>query len=144
MAKAFWSLMVAVLVVVATATASAAPRSTREQALELFEKSARAYREGRFQDTIDLLLEARRVKAEPVLLYNLGRAYEAIGRPTDAADAYAQYLSEDPGAVDRGAIEGRIATLRSQGDQLENAKISGQAPPGNRSFSCKNCSCRVL
>ena len=55
--------------------AEAAPTRTAptdSHALELFEQSAQAYREGRFQEAVDKLLEARRFKAEPVLLYNLG------------------------------------------------------------------------
>jgi len=113
---------------VADETREKAPKS---RALELFEQSARAYREGRFQDAIDLLLEARRVKPEPVLLYNLGRAYEALGKQTEAANAYSEYLAEDPRAVDRRAIEGRVATLRAQADQLDKAK-NAPAPPEER------------
>ncbi len=123
--RAFWLMVVLTL---AASSASAAPRPGRGRALELFEKSARAYGEGRFQDAIDLLVEARRVKKEPVLLYNLGRAYEAIGRLGDAADAYAEYLREDPRAADRGAIEGRITTLRSQAEQLARAKAPLEEP----------------
>jgi len=97
------------------------------RALELFEQSARAYREGRFQDAVDGLLEARRVKPEPVLLYNLGRAYEALGRTIDAADAYDAYLREEANAPDRRAIEGRIATLRAQAAELEKARAAPAA-----------------
>jgi tetratricopeptide (TPR) repeat protein len=96
--------------------------SPRQRALELFEQSAKAYRDGRFQDAIDLLVEARRIKPEPVLLYNIGRAYEALGNPTQAADAYAAYLAEDPKAPDRKAIEIRITTLRAQADELDKAR----------------------
>lgn len=95
---------------------------TDARALDLFEQSAQAYREGRFQEAVDKLLEARRYKAEPVLLYNLGRAYEALGKPGDAADAYAKYLEEEPEASDRRAIEGRIATLRGQANELAAAR----------------------
>jgi tetratricopeptide (TPR) repeat protein len=127
--RATGPLVVAASTAVA-APAIAAPRSeptearapTDTRALVLFEQSARAYREGRFQEAVDLLLEARRLKAEPVLLYDLGRAYEALGRPGDAADAYAKYLDEDPNAADRKAIEGRIATLRAQASELEAAR----------------------
>lgn len=106
-------------------------KTPKSRAIELFEQSARAYRDGRFQDAVDLLVEARRVKPEPVLLYNLGRAYEAMGRQTEAADAYASYLAEDPRAVDRRAIEGRITTLRSQAEQLDKAK-NPPSPPEER------------
>lgn len=124
--RAAWPLFLAVLLLGSTAGAAS---PARERALELFEKSARAYKEGRFQDAIDLLVEARRVKQEPVLLYNLGRAYEAMGRLRDAADAYEQYLKEVPRATDRGALEGRIVTLRSQAEQLEKVQAPPEAAP---------------
>lgn len=103
-----------------TPTAFAADDKSR--ALELFEQSATAYRAGRFQEAVDLLLEARRLHPEPVLLYNLGRAYEALGKPAEAADAYEKYLAEEPRAADRLAIEGRIGTLRAQAMELERAR----------------------
>lgn len=108
------------------AKARSAPTDAR--ALELFEQSAQAYREGRFQEAVDKLLEARGFKAEPVLLYNLGRAYEALGKPSDAADAYAKYLDEEPEASDRRAIEGRIATLRGQANELAAARRDPAQP----------------
>jgi hypothetical protein len=57
-----------------------------------------------------------------VLLYNLGRAYEALGKPEEAADAYDAYLREEPSAVDKRAIEGRTATLRAQAAELAAAR----------------------
>jgi tetratricopeptide (TPR) repeat protein len=114
----------------AAAPTRAAPTDSR--ALELFEQSAQAYREGRFQEAVDRLLEARRFKAEPVLLYNLGRAYEALGKPADAADAYAKYLEEEPEASDRKAIEGRIATLRGQANELAAARRDPVQPRDER------------
>jgi tetratricopeptide (TPR) repeat protein len=101
----------------------------RRRALELFEESARAYREGRFQDAVDKLLEARRAKAEPVLLYNLARAYEALGKPQEAADAYQSYLQEEPNASDKKAIEGKITTLRQQAAELAAARKPDATPP---------------
>ena len=135
MRNAFWPLVFALAITSLSPAAFAGDSrqpSPRQRALDLFEQSARAYREGRFQDAIDLLLEARRVKPEPVLLYNLGRAYEALGKQTEAADAYAGYIAEDPRAADRRAIEGRIATLRAQAEQLDKAKSPPSAPPEER------------
>jgi tetratricopeptide (TPR) repeat protein len=114
--------------------AEAAPRggaAPDSRAVVLFEESVRAYREGRFQDAVDLLVEARKHKAEPVLLYNLGRAYEALGQQGEAAAAYERYLAEEPKAADRGAIEGRIATLRAQESQLAAARREDDGARGS-------------
>lgn len=86
----------------------------RERALDLFERSVDHYRAGRFQEAVDLLLEARGLAEEPVLLYNLARAYEGLGELEEAIEAYEGYLEEQPDAQDRGAIEARIGTLREQ------------------------------
>ena len=85
----------------------------RERALQLFEQSVAAYQQGELQQAVDLLVEARGLYSEPVLSYNLGRAYEGLGRSNEAADAYQQYLDQAPDAEDRGAIEQRIVTLRN-------------------------------
>jgi len=113
---------------------SAAPAAStsdpsRDRALDLFEQSMRSYREGRFQEAVDKLIEARKLKSEPVLLYNLARAYEALGQSKEAADAYAQYLSEEPNAPDRKAIEGRITTLRAQAAQAAELAARQSSPP---------------
>ncbi len=123
------TLLAASLVTPSARADDAPARDPKARALDLFEQSAVAYREGRFQAAIDLLLEARRTKPEPVLLYNLGRAYEALGSQREAADAYSRYLEEEPRAGDRRAIEGRIVTLRAQADQLDRAKGASPAEP---------------
>jgi tetratricopeptide (TPR) repeat protein len=102
-------------------------RKATAEAADLFQRSHRAYREGRFQEAVDLLLRARELKAEPVLLYDLGRAYEALGKPAAAADAYTQFLQEDPNASDRLATEGRIATLRRQAEEQEASRAAAAA-----------------
>jgi tetratricopeptide (TPR) repeat protein len=99
------------------------PATTNEsQALDLFEKGSEAYRKGNFAEAVNLLQKAYALKREPVLLYNLGRAYEGLGDLKRAAQAYADYLASDPNAPDRGALEQRIATLKRQAkerDELE-------------------------
>src|SRR5207253_7914242 len=71
------------------------------RALELFKESENKYREGRFQDAVDLLLEAYRLHGASVLLYNLGRAYEGLGNLPSAIDSYTKYLERDAQAPDR-------------------------------------------
>ena len=98
----------------AQAKPPASAQTPQARAAELFTKGAEAYRRGEFQEAVTLLIEARSLDPSPVLLYNLGRAYEDLG-DTDAAIAtFTRYLEEDPKAADKGAIEQRIATLTRQ------------------------------
>jgi tetratricopeptide (TPR) repeat protein len=92
----------------------AAENSPKEQALELFEQSSERYRAGKFDEAAALLEKAYALHNEPVLLYNLGRAYDGLGEYEKAIDAYEKYLAESPETRDRGAVERRIATMRSE------------------------------
>ena len=98
----------------AAGPAPAVSDDAETQALALFEKSKVSYQAGRFQEAVALLREAYAKKPVPVLLYNLGRAYEGLGDQDAALKAYTDYLAADPKAADRGAIETRIATLKQQ------------------------------
>lgn len=89
------------------------------KAAELFRSSAEAYRQGNFKGTVDLLKEAYALDPQPVMLYNLGRAYEGLGDINAAMDAYKRYLAADPKAPDRPSIEQRIATLQRTKDERQ-------------------------
>lgn len=110
----------------------------KTRAADLFEKSAEAYRRGDFKQAIELLDEAYAIDPQPVLVYNRARAAEGLGNMDDAIAGYEKFLAEDPNAVDRGAIEQRLATLRRQRDEraaLEKARLEkhesqpAEAPP---------------
>lgn len=108
------------MIVCAVSAFLVAPRSARadetteKQAYSLFERGEAAYESGRFDEAIALLSESYKLKPEPVLLYNLGRAYEGIGDLAAAARHYEQFIAANPTTPDRGALEHRIATLRRQ------------------------------
>jgi tetratricopeptide (TPR) repeat protein len=138
----FCSLLVALLLTFASVDDAFAGEATdsRARAAALLREGARAYSEGNFQEAVDRLLEARQLSAEPVLLYNLGRAYEKLGRFRDAADIYERYLVEAPNIPDRPAVEATILQLRRQADQedaLRRAQATAQQPstPNQRSTS---------
>jgi len=118
------------LLIGAAGTARADDASTSDaRALDLFEKSEVAYDAGRFADAIALLRESYALKKEPVLLYNLGRAYEGLGDIGAAADAYDAFLRAQPRTPDRGALERRIATLRRQLAEKEALKQKAAQRP---------------
>ena len=86
----------------------------KARALELFKQSKDKYRSGDFQAAANLLEEAYELHDEPVLLYNLARAYEGLGELERAAAAYEQYLVAEPDTKDRGAIEQKVSNIRKQ------------------------------
>lgn len=105
------------------------------RALDLFEKSEAAYESGRFADAIALLRQSYELKKEAVLLYNMGRAYEGLGELANAARAYEGFLTAQPNAQDRGALERRIVTLRRQLAEQEALRKKAAAAPPPRSPS---------
>jgi hypothetical protein len=99
----------------------------QKQALELFEQGKSAYREGRFADSVALLEKAYALYPEPVLLYNLARSQEGLGKT-------------EKDVPDRGAIEQKVASLkRTVDEQARLAKERDDAlradkedkPPGS-------------
>ena len=108
----------------------AAPRlahaDRRTQAVQLADDSERAYKAGNFEKAAALLKKAHALYPEPILLYNLGRAFEGMGDAKDAIDAYERYLHDAKQIDDRGAIERRIATLKQQ---IQTPPTPPEPPP---------------
>jgi len=86
----------------------------RERAVELFERSEQLYSDGEFGEAAELLERAYELYEDPTLLFNLARARENEGQLEAAIEAYERYIEAKPDAVDRGAIEKRIARLRQE------------------------------
>lgn len=97
------------------------------KAAKLFERAESEYQAGHFQAAIDLLLEAQRLAPDPVLHYNLARAYEGLGDLDHAIASYDAYVKADPGSKDRGAVEARLRTLEQQ--KAARDKPVDRAPP---------------
>ncbi len=113
-----------------TLSAQAQPKAKKDpktEAVELFEQSVDLYRQGKFDEAAALLERAYSLHDEPVLLYNLGRAYEGLGENQKAIDAYTKYIEKTPEAKDRGALERRIVTLKEQMREGQAAR-GAQAP----------------
>jgi tetratricopeptide (TPR) repeat protein len=99
----------------------------RAHALQLFDKSVALYEGGRFREAASLLEEAYATFPEPVLLYNLARAYQESGELAKAIDAYERFLAADPDVKDREGIEQRVVTLREQLRSAERPKAATTA-----------------
>lgn len=102
----------------AQAPASAAPEVTqaddRDDPNVRFTRAETMYREGRYEEAIELLEGLIADYPEPILYFNLGRAHESSGRIEDAIAAYGNYLQADPDAQDRDSVLDRIARLQQR------------------------------
>jgi len=81
------------------------------RARRLFAEGADAYARGKYEEAIDLFLEANKLEPNPALAYNVGVAYEDTGDAASALRWYREYLREDPNANDRSAVELRVKRL---------------------------------
>jgi tetratricopeptide (TPR) repeat protein len=128
----FWVVALVALVAPGTPGALLSPRvahadppraeasaSDKSRAAELFKESVAAYRQGDLKHAVELLDEAYRLDPQPVLLYNRARAEEGLGDLDAAISHYETYLQQEPNAVDRGAIEQRLVTLRHQREERQ-------------------------
>jgi tetratricopeptide (TPR) repeat protein len=115
----------------AAAPAEESADPVEQRALDMFNEGERLYQAGRVEEALSLLLAARRLHPEPVLLYNIARVYETLGRLEEARAHYHEYLEAEPAAADRGAIETRIAAIDAQleeRDRLSREQRSGVHP----------------
>jgi tetratricopeptide (TPR) repeat protein len=73
-----------------------------------------AFDAGDFETAAKLLELAYANKPWPVLLYNLGRAYQQAGNKPKAVLAYERYLAAQPSSSDAGAVRESIRQLKEQ------------------------------
>ena len=115
------------IVVHAIDPAWVAAQDAEERALELARAAHERYRAGDAAAAVELLLEARRVHSEPILLYNLARAYEATGELQRARAAYRRYLDEDPDATAAGAVRARIHAIDAELEERRRLAADAEA-----------------
>jgi tetratricopeptide (TPR) repeat protein len=128
-------MLLAVALAVAATSASADPPAPADEgkandalALEFFERAETAYQRGRFLEAVDLLKRSYALRREPVIFYNLARAYEGLGDLDRAARAYEDFVKAEPDTPDRASIEARVANLRRTNAEREAAKASRPPP----------------
>jgi len=101
--------------------AAAVPPEVAGDPAAQFDQAETLYREGRYEEAIEILEALVEAYPEPILRFNLGRAYESAGLLDPAIAAYRQYLEAAPDAPDRASVEARV-------DRLE-ARIPGELEP---------------
>lgn len=86
-------------------------RAGRDAAALLIGEAREDYNRARFRDAAKKLEQAYEHYPESVLLYNLGRTYEAAGMWAESERAYRRYLDQASDAPDRDAIREKIRVL---------------------------------
>lgn len=86
-----------------------------EGARELFMQGSDAYRVGDYEAAVTAWRNAYELDPQPLLLYNLGQAYERLGRLPEAIEALSGYLEAAPtGDPLRSDATARLASMRER------------------------------
>lgn len=115
----FAALMLGLVLMPTPASADA-----RAQAKKYFKQGMNLIGDGRYEEGIDRLLQAYDIKPHPNVLFNIARAYEALGRPTLAIAFYQRYAETSPS--DLSAVNAAIAKLEAS---LPKPQPAAEPPP---------------
>jgi|JI10StandDraft_1071094.scaffolds.fasta_scaffold58160_1 tetratricopeptide (TPR) repeat protein len=86
--------------------------SARAKAAAIVKTGEEAFAAQRYEEALRAFEAAYLLDPVPVLLYNIGRAQEELGRYEDAARFFQSYLDRVPDASDRAQVEQRLTLLR--------------------------------
>jgi len=78
------------------------------------------YTQGRYEKAIAEFEEAYRLDPRPLLLYNIGQAWEKLGDLVKAVDFLKRYLEADPNNEDRTTLLNKVASLQ---ERLDNTGV---------------------
>jgi tetratricopeptide (TPR) repeat protein len=124
--------LLAVTVVPAVAAAQMSPNVSA--ARDHFRRGTAAFREGRHLEAAQEFEAAYRIVGDPILLFNIGQAYEKAGQISRAIVNYEAYVQRAKNAEDLGKVQAHIAELRQKkalaATQATVAQTSGSEPSG--------------
>jgi tetratricopeptide (TPR) repeat protein len=131
--------LLAVTVVPAVAAAQVSPNVSA--ARDHFRRGTVAFREGRHLEAAQEFESAYRIVGDPVLLFNIGQAYEKAGQVSRAIVNYEAYVQRARNAEDLGRVQAHVAELRQKKAlaatqaavaQTTSTERSGRPGPGLR------------
>ncbi|HXJ24025.1 MAG TPA: tetratricopeptide repeat protein [Polyangia bacterium] len=110
---------------------TAAPRAARAQsasetAQQHFDRGAKLYNLGHFQEAIPEFEKAYDLDPSPIFLFNIAQSHRQLGNKERALFFYRRYLEQAPNAANRDDVERRMKELDAALKQEEAAK---QKPP---------------
>ncbi|MFO0677565.1 MAG: TonB-dependent receptor [Polyangiaceae bacterium] len=118
------AFVVLCLAFVAFATPGVARADQRTEARKIFTRGMTAIQKGRLEEGIALLRQAYDTLPNPNVLYNLGRAYAAIGDREAAVEHFERYVASGPD--DKDEVLAEVKRLEAE---IEAAKPKADPPP---------------
>jgi hypothetical protein len=107
-------LEVGLALALAIALPGTASAQDYEAAGKHFAAAQEAFTKGNYNRAADEFESAYTITKDPVLLYNIGEAYEKAGNGRAAVRNYRKYVAEQPQATDRAEVERRIGALEKK------------------------------
>lgn len=132
------ALLAAVAVLLAPVAVRAQPTDTVADARQHFQSGKQLFDAGDYRGAIREFEAANRLAPAPLLLFNIGLAYERLGEAAPALQHFKAYLEQQPNASNRSLVEIKIARLEGelgqgqttpgQGAGQNPGQVSGQTP----------------
>ena len=107
----------------------ATAQTKQEQALERYNEGRKAIAEKQYDTAVAKFLEALALDPNPVLVFNVARAYELKGDRKPALTFYRQYLAMSISKSDRADAESRIKALEASEKAASRGRISIRSVP---------------
>jgi tetratricopeptide (TPR) repeat protein len=118
------------VVMMAASTATADHGSDAHRAKALYQNGLKHYNVGEYREALQSFKDAYLLKADPVLLFNMGQAYRQLGDDEGSAREYRAYLREQPDAPNHAEVEKFIAAAEEQlRHKAANAPPTGVIAP---------------
>lgn len=103
-----------------------------------YNEGVAAFKAERYEEALGRFEAAYALDPSPILLYNMARANEELGRPAAAINRFEQYLDAAPDASDRADVERRVRIMRAIVENIEDgdrlALTATEVPPAPTSL----------
>ncbi|MCA9667320.1 MAG: tetratricopeptide repeat protein [Myxococcales bacterium] len=99
--------------IAAPRAAAAGKPDPRERARQLFVQGKKAYAAGKYADAIIAFESAGKIKASPILDFNVARCLDKLGQLKPALARYRAYLKARPKAKNRAEVDKRVKALEA-------------------------------
>jgi tetratricopeptide (TPR) repeat protein len=120
------ALLAAMAVLLAPVAVRAQPADTVTDARQHFQSGKQLFDAGDYRGAIREFEAANRLAPAPLLLFNIGLAYERLGEAAPALQHFKAYLEQQPNASNRSLVEIKIARL--EGELGQGQPTPGQLP----------------